>query len=123
LSKAIFNWADLRDPIGSSPAHTRPVVVLQNNYFNQSRLNTVIACVITTNLKRAVASSNVLLYAGEGGLAKDSVVVTSQIVTLDKAELREYVGTLSRKHIHRVLAGLRLLTEPREADEKATPEM
>ncbi|MCB0155563.1 MAG: type II toxin-antitoxin system PemK/MazF family toxin, partial [Anaerolineae bacterium] len=76
-------WIDLGDPTGSSPGYRHPHVVIQNNIFNQSRINTVVVCVITSNLKRAEAPGNVLLNEGEGNLPKQSVVNVSQIFTVD----------------------------------------
>ena len=87
-------WIDLGDPTGSSPGYKHPHVVIQNNIFNQSRINTVVVCVITSNLKRATAPGNVLLDEGEGNLPKQSVVNVSQIFTVDKRDLEEKIGTL-----------------------------
>lgn len=109
-------WVDLGDPIGSSPGYRHPHVVIQNNLFNQSRINTVVVCALTSNLRRAGAPGNVLLAAGEAGLTKQSVVVVSQLFTVDKSQLDEYIGTLSVKRVQQVLAGVRLLTEPREVE-------
>ena len=107
-------WIDLGDPTGSSPGYKHPHVVIQNNIFNQSRINTVVVCVITSNLKRATAPGNVLLDEGEGNLPKQSVVNVSQIFTVDKRDLEEKIGTLSRKRVSEILAGVQLVLEPRE---------
>lgn len=107
-------WVELGIPIGSAPGYRRPHVVVQNNYFNHSRLNTVVVCGLTTNLALAKAPGNVLLHVGDGGLPKDSVVNVSQMQTIDKQELDEYIGTLSAHHIRQILDGIRFLTEPRE---------
>ena len=107
-------WADHGNPIGSAPGYRRPHVVVQNNYFNHSPLNTVVVCALTTNLDRAKTPGNVLLQAGEGGLSKPSVVIVSQIVALDKQQLDEYIGTLSAHRIRQILDGIQFLTEPRE---------
>jgi len=107
-------WIDLGDPTGSSPGYRHPHVVIQNNIFNQSRINTVVVCVITSNLKRAEAPGNVLLEEGEGNLPKQSVVNVSQIFTVDKNELEEKIGKLSRKRIEEILAGVQLVLEPRD---------
>ena len=107
-------WIDLSDPSGSSPAYRHPHVVIQNNVFNQSRINTVVVCVITSNLKRAKAPGNVLLDEGEGNLPKQSVVNVSQIFTVDKGDLEEKIGMLSRKRVGEILAGVQLVLEPRD---------
>lgn len=107
-------WVELDDPIGSSPGYRHPHVVVQNNVFNQSRIGTVVVCVLTSNLKRALSPGNVELVAGEGGLPKASVVVVSQLLTLDKNQLGDYVGTLSAKRIRQILDGISLVLEPRE---------
>jgi len=106
-------WIDLGDPSGSSPGYRHPHVVIQNNIFNQSRINTVVVCVITSNLKRATAPGNVLLEEGEGNLPKQSVVNVSQIFTVDKRDLEDKIGMLSRKRVSEILAGVQLVIEPR----------
>jgi mRNA interferase MazF len=107
-------WIDLGDPTGSAPGYRHPHVVIQNNVFNQSRINTVVVCVITSNLKRATAPGNVLLDEGEGNLPKPSVVNVSQIFTVDKGDLEEKIGMLSRMRVQEILAGVKLVLEPRD---------
>jgi mRNA interferase MazF len=109
-------WVDLGDPSGSGPGYRHPHVVIQNNLFNRSRINTVVVCVITSNLKRAQAPGNVLLKKGEADLPKPSVVNVSQIFTVDKSELIEKIGTLSPQRVRQILDGIRLITEPRDVD-------
>jgi mRNA interferase MazF len=109
-------WVDLDEPVGSSPGYRHPHVVIQNNVFNRSRLNTVVVCALTSNLQRAAAPGNVLLEAGEADLPKQSVVVVSQVFTVDKSQLSEPIGTLSKKRVRQILDGLRLLIEPRELE-------
>lgn len=109
-------WVDLGNPVGSSPGYRHPHVVVQNNLFNQSRINTVVVCALTSNLKRANAPGNVLLDAKEAHLSKRSVVIVSQIFAVDKAQLSEFIGKLSGKRVRQILDGIKLLTEPREAD-------
>jgi mRNA interferase MazF len=109
-------WVELDDPVGSEPGYRHPHVVIQNNVFNRSRLNTVVICALTSNLKRAIAPGNVLLEPKEANLLKQSVVVVSQIFTVDKMQLGEYIGALSNKRVRQILDGLRLLTEPREVE-------
>jgi len=106
-------WFDLGEPSGSESGYRRPYVVVQNNIFNYSRINTVVVCAITSNLGRAAAPGNVLLEQGEANLPKRSVVNVSQLFTVNKADLREKIGSLSTKRMNQVLAGLQLLLEPR----------
>ncbi len=108
-------WVDLDEPAGSEPGYSHPSVVIQNNMFNHSHINTVIVCGLTSNLKRAAVPGNVLLEAGGANLSKQSVAVVSQVFTVDKAHLREYMGTLSKRRLRQILDGLRGMTEPRES--------
>jgi mRNA interferase MazF len=107
-------WVELEEPEGSEPGYRHPHVVIQNNLFNRSRIHTVVVCALTSNLLRAKAPGNVLLDNGEVGLPKPSVVLISQIFTVDKRQLGEYLGTLTAKRVRQILEGVRLLTEPRE---------
>jgi mRNA interferase MazF len=107
-------WIDLDEPKGSEPGFRRPYVVVQNNIFNKSRINTVIVCSLTSNVKRAGMPGNVLLKKGEANLQKESVVNVTQVSTVDRLELDEKVGTLSSTRVHQILAGLKLVIEPKE---------
>jgi len=107
-------WVDLGEPSGSQPGYRHPHVVVQNNIFNGSRLNTVVVCALTSNLKRAEAPGNVLLEKGEANLSKRSVVNITQIFTVDKADLVEKIGSLSRERVKQILDGILLLMEPRD---------
>ena len=109
-------WVDMGDPTGSGPALLYPHVVIQNNVFNRSRIGTVVVCALTSNLKRASAPGNVLLEAGEANLPNQSVVNVSQIFTVDKTDLGEYIGSLSSKRVYEILDGIRLVIEPRDID-------
>jgi mRNA interferase MazF len=111
-------WVDLKEPSGSEPGYRHPHIVIQNNLFNRSRINTVVVCALTSNLKRAKAPGNVLLDKGEANLPKKSVINISQIFTVNKSDLSEKIGVLSRERFNQVLEGIRFLTEPREVDEK-----
>jgi mRNA interferase MazF len=106
-------WIDFEDPKGSGPGYRHPCVVVQNNIFNASRLATAVVCALTSNLERAKAPGNVLLKKGEGNLPKDSVVNVTQIVTLDKADLVERIGSLSEPRIAQIIDGITLLLIPR----------
>jgi len=104
-------WADLPDPRGSEPGFRRPVLVIQANSFNRSRIQTVIVAVISSNLRLADAPGNVLLPARASGLPKDSVVNVSQLLTLDRSFLTEEVGKLPNRQMQDVDTGLRLVLE------------
>ena len=99
-------WADLPDPMGSGPGFRRPVLVVQGDAFNRSRVATVVCVPLTSNVKWAEAPGNVLLAARSTGLPKDSVANVSQIVTLDRDLLTERVGRVSKKQLELVFAGL-----------------
>jgi len=99
-------WADLGEPIGSAPGYRRPVVVVQCDAMNRSRLGTVVCVPLTSNLKWANAPGNVLLKAGKTGLPNDSVANVSLIVALDKGQLAERTGKLPRRQLEAVLAGI-----------------
>jgi len=99
-------WADLADPAGSAPGFRRPVVVIQGDAFNRSRIATVVCVVLTSNIRWAEAPGNVPLEARQTGLPKDSVANVSQVVTLDRSALTECVGKLSRARTDLILAGV-----------------
>ena len=107
-------WVDLTEPRDSEPGYRHPHIVIQNNLFNASRINTIVVCSLTSNVKRAKAPGNVLLNQGEANLPKKSVVNISQIFTVNKSDLIERIGQVSEKRITEILNGIKLLTEPRE---------
>lgn len=107
-------WLDAGAPRGSGPGFRRPHVVVQNDVFNASRIQTTVLCAVTSNLARAKAPGNLLLRKGEANLPRPSVVNVSQVVTVDKSVLREKIGTLSRQKVREIVSGLRLVLEPRE---------
>ena len=102
-------WADLPDPVASTPGGTRPVLIIQANSFNQSRIATVLAAVITSNERLAEVPGNVLIPQRESGLKRASVVNVSQVITADRTFLRARVGRLSAEAMSRVDHGLRLV--------------
>lgn len=104
-------WAELPEPTGATPGYRRPVLLIQADVFTQSRIATVIAMIITSNLRLAAAPGNVLLRAVESGLPKDSVINVSQIVTLDKQLLDERVGQVTATTIAAVEDGVRLVLD------------
>ncbi len=110
-------WVELINaPKGSEPGYRHPHLVLQNNLFNQSRINTVVVCALTSNLKRGSAPGNVTLKKGEANIPKNSVINISQIFTVNKSDLIEKIGILSKERFSEVLKGINLLIEPREID-------
>jgi len=100
-------WAALAEPEGSEPGYRRPVVVVQCNEFNESRIRTVVVAALTTNLRLAAASGNVLCGKADTGLPKDSVINVSQILTINKARLTHRAGRLPAKLMQTVEDGLR----------------
>jgi mRNA interferase MazF len=99
-------WAEMSDPVGSGPGFRRPVVVIQGEALNRSRLATVVCVPLTSNLKWADAPGNVLLRSRTTGLPKDSVANVSQIVALDRSVLTHPVGRVPRKQIGLLFAGI-----------------
>ena len=99
-------WADLPSPTGSGPGFRRPVVVVQGDALNRSRLETVVCVPLTSNVKWADAPGNVLLRARTTGLPKHSSANVSQVVTLDRALLSERVGKLSTAKLDLLLSGI-----------------
>lgn len=102
-------WASLPKPTGSGPGYRRPVLVVQADDFNASRIQTVVVAIITSNVALAAAPGNVLCSRKETRLARDSVINVSQIVTLDKNLLTDRVSTLLPRRLRQVEAGLRLV--------------
>lgn len=99
-------WADLEEPTGSEPGYRRPIVVVQCDAINRSRIATVVCVPLTSNLKWAGAPGNVLLPKSETGLSRDSVANVSLIVALDKDVLVERVRKIPRRRFELVLAGI-----------------
>jgi mRNA interferase MazF len=102
-------WAELPEPQGSGPGYKRPLVVIQSNEFNESKINTVIAAVITTNIRISAAPGNILLSKKKSKLPKESVINVSQIITVDKTFLTERVKSLSSSVMKQVDEGMRLV--------------
>lgn len=104
-------WADLPAPAGSEPGYRRPVLIIQADSFNRSRIQTVIVAILTSNLQLANAPGNVLLPAQVSGLPKDSVVNASQVLTVDRSVLIERVTMLDSESLWLVEDGLRLVLD------------
>lgn len=106
ISQGDVWWADLPEPTGSGPGFRRPIVVVQGDALNHSRIRTVVCVPLTSNVKWAGAPGNVLLSSRATGLPKKSVANVSQVVTLDKALLKERTAKLSRAKLGLVLSGI-----------------
>ena len=104
-------WAELDAPSGSGPGFRRPGVIVQADAFNRSRIATIVAITLTSNLRLADAPGNVLIPRRDSGLSKDSVANVSQLVTLDRADLTERVGPMSEELLRQVDRGLRLVLD------------
>ena len=106
VSQGEIWWAELGEPIGSAPGYRRPVLVVQADSFNQSRIGTIVCVPLTSNLKWARSPGNALLPGQETGLDRESVATSSAIVALDRTQLIERVGKVSRRKLELVLAGI-----------------
>jgi mRNA interferase MazF len=104
-------WADLDEPTGSEPGYQRPVLIVQANAFNRSRLQTTLAVALTSNLRLIDAPGNVLVPKTASGLPKDSVANVSQVITLDQDFLMERTGKLPARLRAAVDAGLKLVLD------------
>lgn len=102
-------WANLPDPSGSGPGYRRPVLIIQSDAFNDSAIQTVIVVAITSNLRLANAPGNLLVTSQQSGLARDSVINVSQVVTVDRRTLTERVGVVPARVLEDLDAGLRLV--------------
>ena len=102
-------WASLPAPRGSEPGYRRPIVIVQSDEFNESRISTVIVAILTSNLRLAAAPGNFRLDRRETGLSRDSVLNLSQVLTVDKSFLTERVGALSVRNLAAMDAGLKLV--------------
>jgi len=109
VSQGDICWADLPEPIDTGPGFRRPVIVVQGNALNRSRIETVVCVPLTSNVKWARAPGNVLLSPRATGLPKESVANVSQVVALDKGLLTERTGKLSRAKLELVISGIDLV--------------
>ncbi|MFO8064299.1 MAG: type II toxin-antitoxin system PemK/MazF family toxin [Spirochaetia bacterium] len=106
ISQGEVWWAELREPTGSEPGFRRPVVVVQGNALNESRLRTSICVALTSNLQWESAPGNVVLPASVSGLPRDSVANVSQLVTIDKRHLTARADVLPPRYLRRILTGI-----------------
>ena len=106
ISQGEVWWADLPEPVGSGPGLRRPVVVVQGDALNRSRIATVVCVPLTSNLRGAEAPGNTSLSARQTGLPKESVANTSQLVAVDRTLLTDRVGKLPRAKLESILSGI-----------------
>lgn len=104
-------WTTLPEPVGSAPGYRRPMVIVQADAFNVSKIRTVVAVALTSNLALAEAPGNVRVAAREAGLTTDSVANVSQVVTLDKSFLAEHCGRLGPRTMAAIADGMRLVLD------------
>jgi mRNA interferase MazF len=102
-------WADFGIPFGSEPGFRRPVLIIQNDSFNKSQLNTVVVIPLTTNLFLENAPGNLLIEKEESGLSKDSVIVVSQIYAIDRQRLLEHVSSITKTILNQVEYGIKMV--------------
>lgn len=106
ISQGEVWWAEMPEPTGSGPGLRRPVVVIQGDALNRSRIATVVCVPLTSNLRWADAPGNVALAARQTGLPKDSVANVSQLIALDRSLLTERTGKLSRAKVGLLFSGI-----------------
>jgi mRNA interferase MazF len=106
ISQGEIWWADLDEPQGSGPGFRRPVIVVQGDSFNRSRIRTVVCVPLTSNLRLAEAPGNVEVPSRMSGLPKDSIANVSQVVTVDKTSLVDRTGSLTEGALRQVLGGI-----------------
>ncbi len=102
-------WADLPEPKGSMPGYRHPILIVQSDQFNQSNLETVIGIVVTSNMCLSHMPGNIIITPKQSGLGQDCVVNITQVVTANKSDLLEFVGTLPAAKIEQIEKGLRLV--------------
>jgi mRNA interferase MazF len=107
ISQGDVYWLHPAGPGGSEAGYPHPYVVIQEDAINHSRINTVVVCALTSNIKRMAEPGNVLLEAGEANLPRQSVVVVSQVESVEKTQLGDYIGSLSKERIAQIFAGMR----------------
>lgn len=107
INRGDLFWIEPDESRGSIPGYSHPHVVIQDDVFNRSRISTVVVCALTSNLNRVSEPGNVLLDVGEGNLPKQSVVIVSQVSSVDKNRLGERIGALSDGRVEQILAGMR----------------
>ncbi len=107
VSRGDLFWIEPDGSRGSIPGFPHPHVVVQDDVFNHSRIGTVVVCALSTNVNRAREPGNLLLDPGEGGLPRRSVVIVSQVSSVEKARLGARIGALSSERVDQIVAGMR----------------
>ena len=111
ISRGDVWWADLPDPTGSSPGYRRPVVVVQSDSFNRSRIRTILIIPLTSNLDREKVPGNVRLPRKVTSLSRESVALTTQVLTVDRTDFIERVGAIPPTTMRAIDRGLRIALE------------
>ena len=112
VSQGELFWVDFGEPRGSETGYRRPVVVVQNNDITRSKIETLIVCPLSSNIRLALSEGNVLLKKGEGNLTKPSVVNVSQIFTINKIEVGNRIGVLPKMRVAEIIAGIAAVLRP-----------
>ena len=107
-----IHWLELDEPRGSEPGYRHPCVIVQNDAFNRSNINTTVVCMLTSNVKFASSPGNVLLRKGDGNLSKASVVNVSQITKINKSDLMQKIGKLPKAKLEEIIDGIGRLLKP-----------
>ncbi|HTE21922.1 MAG TPA: type II toxin-antitoxin system PemK/MazF family toxin [Candidatus Limnocylindria bacterium] len=102
-------WAELSEPVASEPGYRRPVVIVQADTFNKSRISTIVVVAVTSNLRLATAPGNVKLTGEKAGLSRESVANVSQVITIDKQFLAEKIGWIDHTAMQQIDEGMRLV--------------
>ena len=113
IAQADIWWAEMPDPVGSGPGFHRPVVVVQGDTFNRSRIATVVVVPLTSNTRLAAMPGNVLLSSRKTGLPKDSVANVSQVLTIDKSLLTERIGRIAKPQLELIWRGVDVVFDRR----------
>jgi mRNA interferase MazF len=119
IQRGDLYWIALEESGGSLPPIAHPHLVIQDDVFNRSRIHTVIVCALTTNLRRGSEPGNVILDPGEGGLPRQSVIVVSQVSSVERGRLGGYIGALSARRVEQVLDGMRFQQQSFGARERS----
>ncbi|MGL1892720.1 MAG: type II toxin-antitoxin system PemK/MazF family toxin [Spirochaetaceae bacterium] len=109
INKGDIFFAPVYDENGNKRDIDHPQVVIQETVINQSRIDTVVACGLSTNMKRAYIQGNILLDLNEGNLPKRSIIIVSQISVVKKSDIKEYIGSLSDNRVQQIFAGMNLI--------------
>lgn len=115
-------WVQVEAPGGSEPGAPHPYVVVQEDVLNHSRIDTVVVCALTSNIKRVSQPGNVLLEAGEAGLPRQSIVEVSKVSAIKKTQLGEYIGSLNKERVQQIISGMRFLQAVEKSERRGSSE-